>query len=127
MTIEPSECLFLPRKELMEQLGRYPEMAMRLLASMSTRLQHFVRLIEDLGLREVSARLARYLLEESARLGRRRFRLAVSKGELARQLGTTPETISRTFTRLRDEGVLDTSGKLVRLLDPDRLETIVGH
>jgi CRP/FNR family transcriptional regulator len=122
MALRHSECLFLPRDELIEQVKKYPEMSMRLLASMSMRLQHFVHLIEDLSLREVSARLARYLVEESQRLGRAKFRLAMSKGELARQLGTTPETISRTFTRFREEGLLDTSGKLVHLLNAERLE-----
>ena len=123
--LEPSECLFLPRDQLIDHLKRHPETAMRILSSMSLRLQHFVRLIEDLGLREVSARLARYLLEESDRVGRRRFRLPVAKGDLARQLGTSPETLSRTFTRLRERALLDTSGKTVHLLDVERLRTIV--
>ncbi|NIA20841.1 MAG: helix-turn-helix domain-containing protein [Anaerolineaceae bacterium] len=98
---------------------------MRLLASMSLRLQQFVRLIEDLGLREVSARLARFLLEEADRLGHRKFRLPMPKGELARQLGTTPETLSRTFSRLNDRGILTTSGQQVHLLDTASLAGIL--
>jgi len=125
MALRASECLFLPRAELIEQVRRHPEMSLRLLGSMSQRLQHFVRLIEDLSLREVSARLARYLVDEAHRVGRAKFRLALSKGELAHQLGTTPETISRTFSKFRDEGLLDTSGKLVHLLDAERLEGFV--
>lgn len=121
----PSECLFLPRAELIGLVTQYPEMAMRLLASMSMRLQHFVRLIADLGLREVSARLVRYLLEEAERQGRGRFRLPLAKGELAQHLGTTPETLSRSFARLREQGLLETSGKTVHLLAPARLQTIL--
>ena len=89
---------------------------------MSRRLQQFARLVEDLSLREVSARLARYLVDEARRLGRPKFRLALSKGELAHQLGTTAESISRSFSKFRDEGLLETSGKLVHLLDAERLE-----
>ena len=123
--MKASECLFLPRKELVEQLQKHPELTMRLLASMSKRLQDFVRLIEDLSLREVSARLARFLLEEADRLGRRKFRLPMPKGELARQLGTTAETLSRTFSRMEDGGILTTSGQQVHLLDTPRLARIL--
>jgi CRP/FNR family transcriptional regulator, dissimilatory nitrate respiration regulator len=124
--VKPCECLFVPRDELLTLVQTYPELTMRLLASMSLRLQHFVRLIEDLSLREVSARLARYLLEESRRRGRQRFQLPMSKGELSQQLGTTPETLSRTFARLRDQGLVDTSGKTVEVLQVDGLSAILG-
>ena len=125
VAMKASECLFLPRKELVEQLRKHPELTMRLLASMSKRLQDFARLIEDLSLREVSARLARFLLEEADRQGRRKFRLPMPKGELARQLGTTAETLSRTFSRLDDRGILTTSGQQVHLLDTPRLAAIL--
>ena len=123
--IKPCECLFLPREQLIEQMTRFPELSMRLLASMSLRLQHFARLIEDLSLREVSARLARYLLEESRRLGRPRFRLAMAKGDLSRQLGTTPETLSRTFAKFADQGLLETSGRTVQVLNAEALQGIL--
>jgi CRP/FNR family transcriptional regulator len=125
VAIKPSECLLLPRSEFVALLGRHPELTMRVLASMSRRLQDFVSLIEDLSLREVSARLARYLLQEAERHGRRKFRLPIPKGELARQLGTTPETLSRTFTRMDDCGLLATSGQTVHLLDADRLAALL--
>ncbi|MBN2581849.1 MAG: Crp/Fnr family transcriptional regulator [Planctomycetes bacterium] len=125
VAMKPSECLLMPRQEFVDLLGRYPELTMRVLASMSRRLQDFVNLIEDLSLREVSARLARYLLEEADRHERRKFRLSMPKGELARQLGTTPETLSRTFTRMDDRGLLTTSGQTVHLLDTDRLAAML--
>lgn len=123
--VEPCTCLVLPRTDLLDLLAEHPDLSMHLLASMSVRLQHFARLIEDLSLREVSARLARYLLEEAERVGRRRFRLPVSKGDLAEHLGTTAETLSRTFSRFRDQGVLDTRGRTVHLLEQGRLSAIV--
>jgi CRP/FNR family transcriptional regulator len=125
VALAPCDCLFLPREALLEQIGKYPEMTMRLLASMSLRLQQFARLIEDLSLREVSGRLARYLIEESERVGRRKYRLPLSKGELAQQLGTSAETLSRTFTRFREQGLLDTSGQQVHLLNVDALGEIL--
>jgi CRP/FNR family transcriptional regulator len=125
VAMKPSECLLLPREEFVELLGRQPELTLRVLASMSRRLQEFVGLIEDLSLREVSARLARHLLQEADRHGRRKFRLSMPKGELARQLGTTAETLSRTFTRLADRGLLATTGQTVHVLDADRLAVLL--
>lgn len=125
VTLEPCNCLIMPREALLEQLHQYPETAMSLLASMSMRLRHFVQVIEDLSLRDVSSRVTRYLLAESQRAGRRRFRLPTAKGELARQMGTSPETLSRTLTRLKDQGLINIEGRTVHLLNQEAIEEIV--
>ncbi len=125
VTMEACDCLIMPREALIDQLRQYPETAMSLLASMSMRLRHFVQVIEDLSLRDVSSRVARYLLAESQRLGRRRFRLAMAKGELARQMGTSAETLSRTLARLRDQGLVSIEGRTVHVLSPEAMEEMV--
>jgi CRP/FNR family transcriptional regulator, dissimilatory nitrate respiration regulator len=125
VTLESSKCLVMPRQALLEQLRQYPETSMSLLASMSMRLRHFVQVIEDLSLRDVSSRVARYLLAESQRVGRRRFRLPIAKGELARQMGTSAETLSRTLARLRDQGLVSLEGRTVHLLREEAIEEIV--
>ena len=47
--------------------------------------------------------------------------LPVSKTQLASNLGTTSETLSRTFRKLSDDEVIRVKGKKIEILDPDRL------
>jgi CRP-like cAMP-binding protein len=48
--------------------------------------------------------------------------LPVTKGQLASQLGTTPETLSRTFQKMTRLGLIRVERKRVILLAPKALE-----
>ena len=50
-----------------------------------------------------------------------RFRLPMSREDIARYLGLALETVSRGFTRLQDDGVIDVTGRQVEVCDPARL------
>ena len=52
----------------------------------------------------------------------RRVLLPLNGKELARFLGTTPETLSRRWTLLEKEGLIEKKGKQVYLKEPERLE-----
>jgi CRP-like cAMP-binding protein len=109
-----------------------PQLAVNLLAAMAHLLGLLNRRIEDLLL-PVPARLARYLLaradEQLAPAGAdgpRVIKLPTSKRELAARLGTVPETLSRTFDRLKRAEVIRMSGdhELIEILSFDKLHRL---
>lgn len=116
--------LVVTRETLRETLARKPELALEMIAGMSTKLQEFNRLIEQLSLREVPARLAGILLELSREAGSDTIRLRQSKRELAAQIGTIAETLSRAFARLKKAGLIEVKGAKITVLDPGGLEEI---
>jgi CRP/FNR family transcriptional regulator len=77
--------------------------------------------IESLGLRTVRQRLVRYLLENCAGSAPCIVSLKIRKGELARQLGTVGETLSRNLRQIQDEGLIEVRGGDIHLKDPARL------
>ena len=50
----------------------------------------------------------------------------MSREDIARYLGLALETVSRGFTRLQDDGVIEVTGRQVEVLDPERL-TRMAH
>ncbi len=139
-------------RRLKELLLAEPQLAVALLAAMAELLGMLNRRVEELLL-PVPARLARYLLaladeqlttpatgpaEGAPRENGRRaagaaggphprvVRLPTSKRELAARLGTVPETLSRTFDRLRRAEVIAMSSghELIEILDVVQLQRL---
>ena len=119
--VEPATLLVVPRASLMRALARNLGVAAGMMAGMAAKLQEFNRLIERLSLQSVPARIAGLLLDLSDQAGSSVFRLPQTKRELARRVGTTPETFSRVLADLHRRGVIQMQGPLITVSDDDAL------
>jgi CRP/FNR family transcriptional regulator len=119
--VEDARLLVVPRETLRRALADNAELAMGMLAGLSAKLREFNLLIERLSLMEVPARLAGTLLQLAQKAGSPSFRLEQSKRELAAQIGTVPETLSRTLAKMKKQGVIQVKGSQIRVLDMDAL------
>lgn len=119
--LEDTTLLVIKRSVLGQLIADDPEMAMAMLAGMSAKLREFNQLIEQLSLRDVPARLANVLLELPAKPGTDTVVLKQSKRELAAQIGTIAETLSRALKKLSASGLIEVNGPEITILDPDGL------
>lgn len=127
-----AELLFLPKRPFIELLERRPNVAIRMLASLSRWLKRMTELAESLSLRDVETRLIFYLSEELKARGipprdGAEFDLPIGKNVLASRLGTVPETFSRTLKKLQDDGLIDVRGKRIRIVSAESLFSILSH
>jgi len=123
-TLVATKLLYFPRDRFVALVSRNPSIALNMLAVLSMRLRRFTMQIENLSLKEVPARLAGYilfLLEEQGREDS--VELEISKGQLASLLGTIPETLSRIFARMTEEGLIEVVGRRINILDRRGLES----
>lgn len=124
--MEESRLFFFPRKAFVGLIDRNPSLALNMLAILSKRLRRFTHLIDDLSLKEVPGRLAAYLLYLSERdRGSRFLKLTITKGQLASLLGTIPETLSRILKKMNAQGLIETEGPRITILDREGLEDLV--
>lgn len=124
-TLEESSLLYFPRARFLDLASRKPQILLNMLATLSRRLRTFTQKIEGLSLKEVAARLAGLLLdlpEEPQNAGV--VRLHVTKGQVASQIGTTPETLSRTFRKLARQGLLRVERNRIFIRDRRALENL---
>lgn len=125
--LEQTSVLFVPKTAFLELLRKRPELALRMLASMSRHLQKLVGLIDDLTLKDVQTRLVGWLLERCGKsLGNEPavVNLDRSKSVLAAEFGTTNETLSRTFAELRDQKLIFVRGRTITIPRPCQLEAL---
>ena len=121
--LEKSTLVFFPKSEFLELLNQHSQIAINIIGGLSKFLRQFVVQIEDLTFRDVPARLARYLIEIGAD-EQEKVTLPFSKTQLASNLGTVSETLSRTFRKLSDEEIIRVQGKVIDILDADRLHDL---
>ncbi len=118
-----SSTLFFPRDKFVSMVHNNPSIALKMLAVLSMRLRRFASQIENLSLKEVPARLAGYLLylqEEQG--GPSIVELEISKGQLASLLGTIPETLSRIFSKMSEENLIEVEGRKITIKDKEALQ-----
>jgi CRP-like cAMP-binding protein len=124
-TLEESRIFFFPRATFLDLIKEDPSLALNMLAILSRRLRKFTVLVEDLSLKEVPGRLAAYLLYVSEqRDGTDDLTLDIAKGQLASLLGTIPETLSRILTKMVRDGLIQSDGPRIRILDRRGIEEL---
>ncbi len=131
MALEDCQTLFFPKAPFLRHLAASPTLARNMLATLSRLMLHLTRQLEDLSLKEVSARLARYLLERCQESHGRiekglAFELPTTKTHLAAYLGTIGETLSRTLSRLKSQGVIEVEKGRITITDPAVLKKLAS-
>jgi CRP/FNR family transcriptional regulator len=84
-----------------------------------------------LGSMRAEERVAAYLLDLAERYRQRgysasEFVLRMTREEIGSYLGLKLETVSRVFSRLQAEGLVQAQGRDIKLLDPPMLKQLLG-
>jgi CRP/FNR family transcriptional regulator, dissimilatory nitrate respiration regulator len=123
--VEPSTVLIIPKVPILELIGRRPDLALRMLGSMSSHLRVLVGMLDDLTLKDVETRLLNWLVKHGRGTPAGAIRLPGTKRVLAAELGTSSETLSRTLGRLRDARLISVSGKVIHVHDLPALQSML--
>jgi CRP/FNR family transcriptional regulator len=118
--VEPMDALFISRADLRALCLEHPEIALKMLQVVGARLRRLVGIIEELSFTTVRGRLISWLLREAG--ARRTFALNVSHQEIAAQIGTVRELVSRNMARLQAQGLIESHGGEVTIPSPEALE-----
>jgi CRP/FNR family transcriptional regulator len=126
VAMESSEVLFISRKQFRSFCLEHPEVLLKVLEVVGARLRRLVGIIEELSFTTVRQRLAAYLVKKAKTDGvetRRGLSFAMEGNhqQIAAEIGTVRELVSRNLMRFQGEGLLETKGREVTILDFDRL------
>ena len=128
-SLEESLLIFIPKEGFYKLISENPEIALKMLAGFSKKMKSLVSQLEDISSKEVPNRLAKYILIEINSSGTEKLpepfvKLTVPKSTIAAYLGTITETLSRSFKKLQNEGVIRVSGKKIFVEDLKRLKEL---
>lgn len=126
--VEEGEACAFTHDALRGLLQARPQVALKMLATVSSQLEDAEDRLAALTTTDVATRLAGYLIDLPATFsdGIAEVTLPLPKKDIASLLGTTPESLSRGFARLMRDTMIETKGAKVRLVDFEALDTLTS-
>lgn len=120
--MEDTEVLFISRKDFHNFCREHPDVGLKVIAVVGSRLRRLVGIIEELSFTTVRQRLIALILRLAQASGTPskhgiHVELTKSHQDLAAELGTVRELVSRNLSRLQAEGFLDVDGRKIVVKD----------
>jgi CRP/FNR family transcriptional regulator len=114
--------LFIHKRDFRAVCLQHPQLPLQALAVVGRRLRALVALIESVTFGKVRQRLARTLLELADEAGGNSFSLPWNHQEIALNLGTVREVISRNLNRFQSAGLIQVSHREIIVADREGLQ-----
>lgn len=118
---------FFSRQDFQSLCLQYPQVALKVLKVIGGRLRKLVGIIEELSFTTVRHRLIALLVRLGKTEGVRKgdavsVTLPFNNSELAAQIGTVRELISRNLSRLQSEGLIEVDNRDLKITSLKRLQ-----
>ncbi len=129
--LETTSVCEIPFDRLEDLTIDVPALGRQLLRVLGKELRHDEQLLMMLGKKSAEERLAALLVSLSARFRERgfsatEFNLSMSRNDIGNYLGLAVETVSRLFTRLQQQGLIEVDNKRIRIRDSKGLHEMAG-
>lgn len=126
--VDDATLLFVSKQDFQALCLEHPRVALKVLRVVGARLRRLVGIIEELSFTTVRHRLAAFLVRLAKTSGARsasglQVTLPGNNQELASQIGTVRELISRNLSRFQAEGMIRIDGRDVTIVDLKALES----
>ncbi len=116
-----------------EVLLEHPQIALRVIDEVTSLLGGARSDASQLAGTTVAQRVATTLLRLATKFGQHGasgdgtlIQLPLSRADLAGMTGSTPESVSRAMSRLRQDGIIDSGRRWTAVLDRDRLASVAA-
>jgi CRP-like cAMP-binding protein len=124
--LQNSVVFFISANTIFSLLDNDTKLARKMLAGISKRLHELVTTLEACSMKSSTHRIACMLYHMGHKAGINEFvvELPAAKHLLASQLNLTPETFSRVLHVLTEAGLIEVSGRNIKVLDAEGLRTL---
>lgn len=121
-TVGPVRAFRFERARLLPELARHPAVCLRWLVAGLRQLEDTQRRVIRLMHKTVLSQVADLLAEEASR----RKDVTLSQSTIAALLGVSRQSVNEALGRLRDQDLVETGYRRIRVLDPEKLAAIAA-
>lgn len=119
--LEDSLLCLIPKDQLDELLNLYPEVGREFIRLLANNIRDKEEQLLQLAYHSVRKRMAEAMLRLHKQYTDATESFKISREDLAAMAGMATETVSRTLSDFKDEGLIDKKGSMITVLDITRL------
>ncbi|QHQ60973.1 cyclic nucleotide-binding domain-containing protein [Anaerocolumna sedimenticola] len=122
-TLSTLKACTLTKSQLQELLFKHPDIAIKIIEELGSRMSRLENSLQSMGVRSVDARISSLLIDFSEKYGKAvtegiLIRLPLSREGMANYLGVARETVSRKLSQMEEEGIIrSVSNKSILILN----------
>lgn len=126
--LDDTHACYIPKSSFFEVIRKNPKFSLNILEKACHELGETGKIITSLAQKTVKERLAEILLILRATFGTKDDYLDISltREETANMVGTATESAIRLISELKEEGLVETKGRKIKILDAAKLRQIAA-
>lgn len=127
MAMEDSESYYIPKDDFLQLIYKDRSVASRFIKILSGNLKEQEEKMLHIAYNSVRQRVAEALLTVQKNYGSESRKFQFSREDLSNIVGTSPESVIRTLSDFKKEGLVEIKSNQITLLDVDELNTIISR
>lgn len=124
IAMEDTALCLIPREQLDKLLNLYPDIASKFIKILANNIQEKEQRLLQFAYQSVRKRIAETIIRLVKQQGENSNSIKITRENLASISGTAPETVSRTLTDFKNEGLIEKQGSTVTVLNPEKLNRL---
>lgn len=124
IALSDAEIILIPAQDFLTLLLRQQDVSMGFLSLLSRKVEEKEKQLLNLAYSSVRQRTAEALLKVAG-LKDEQDKIGISREDLAKIVGTAPESVIRVLSDFKDEGLIEIVSGKIKLLQPGKLEKVV--
>ncbi len=123
--MEDSQLYEIPREEFQKILARNPKITMQLVEVLNSNLSDLKQQLMDMAYGSVRKKTANTILLFAEKIKKHPLKsIRISRADLAGVAGMAPESLIRTLSEFKKEGLIEIEGRNIKLMDSAGLKNI---
>ena len=124
IAVEEAELSFLPSEQLDKLLFLHPDIGAKFIKMLANNIRDKETRLLQIAYLSVRKRIAQSIIRLLDQEGNGVRSIKISRDDLAAICGTAPETVSRTLTDFKEEGLIEKSGSTIQVLNYEKLDKL---
>jgi len=124
VAMQDTELIAIPRHDFMLMIQHHPDVSKSFINLLCKKVAEREAQLINLAYNSVRQRTAEALLKANALTDSKSI-IAISRDDLAKMVGTAAESVIRVLSDFKDEGLIETEGGKIKIIQPVKLEKVV--